>query len=109
MRRLLGLACLGLLLVACPDTGTSVRIHNSTSATVRVREVAVHSGADIVTTLAPGSDRQSLWRFNSGDRITVLAEGSTGSVIFCHAYSYEEVEQQKGAVEIVEGRNDCVK
>jgi hypothetical protein len=106
-RRLLGVALLALVLVSCPDNGTDVRIHNSTNATVRVREVAVSSGADIVTTLPAGADRQSLWRFNTGDRFTVRGESMTGTVLFCHAYSYEDLQQQNGTVNIIDGTNDC--
>ncbi len=107
MKRLLGFTCLALVLVSCPDNGTDVRIHNSTNATVRVREVAVSSGADIVTTLPAGEERLSLWRYNTGDRITVRGESLTGAVLFCHAYSYQDLQQQKGTVNIVDGTNDC--
>jgi hypothetical protein len=86
-----------------------VLIHNGTSATARVREVAIHSGADIVTTLSPGGQRESLWRFNSGDRITVRVENESGALLFCHAYSFQDLDLQKRTVEIIEGRNDCPK
>ncbi len=105
--RLLTPTCIALLLTACPDYGTDVRIHNPTATSVVVREVGINSGKDIVSTLSAGAVRQSLWRLNSGDRVTVRGEGPTGTVVFCHAYSYQELQHNAATIEIVPDVNDC--
>lgn len=89
------------------DTGTAVTIHNATDGTVRAREVGINSGSDIVTALAPSADRKSLWRFGTGSTITLKADDATGALIFCHAYTFAEVQQLKGEVSVVKGRLDC--
>ena len=89
------------------DTGTAVTIHNGTDVSMRVLEVGINSGSDIVTELAPSAERKSLWHFSDGSKVTVRASDQSGGLTFCHAYTSQEVRQLNGVITITKGRLDC--
>ncbi len=98
-----------LLSSACgsADTTTSVLIRNASDQPLRVREVGVNSGADLVTELAPRAERKTAWQFRTGSRVTLKAEDARGQLVYCHQYTYEEIRQLSGEVSIVPGKIDC--
>lgn len=106
------LSCLLLALVvaaACgsADSSTSVIVRNSSNVTLQTREVGVNGGADIVTELAPGAKRDTLWRFSSGSRVTLKAEESGGRLVFCRSFSYDDIRRSGGEVTLVTGTLEC--
>ena len=104
-----GLLFCALLSAACgsADSGTSVLLRNGSDTTLHVREVGINSGADIVTELAPGSERKTLWRFSTGSKVTLKAEERGGQLVFCHQYTYDEIRQSNGEITLVKGKLDC--
>lgn len=90
------------------DTGTDVRIRNTSSRDLVVREVSVGAGGrDVVTTLRPGEERVTLWQFAPGSVVTLKAEESPGELVYCHQFSFDEVEQAQGHLEVHPGTLDC--
>lgn len=89
------------------DSGTSVTIRNGTGADISVIEVRQGAGnKDLVSPLAAGAVRQSLWHFTTGSLITVRALDEAGRETFCHRFSYQEVRAADGVVVITDS-HDC--
>jgi hypothetical protein len=65
------------------------------------------SGIDLVSGLGPGEERPALWHFTTGSVVTLRANGSAGTFIYCHRFSYEELRRTDNVVTIVESKNDC--
>jgi hypothetical protein len=72
-----------------------------------VTEVGQSAGRDLVNVLTPAEERAALWHFTSGSKVTVRAAAETGTVIYCHQFTYEELRPTGNRVLITEGRLDC--
>jgi len=61
--------------------------------------------------LTPDGRAQDTWRIpqNRGDARTrvVRAADSAGALVFCHRYSYQEIETLRFRIELEIGRIDC--
>jgi hypothetical protein len=85
-----------------------VRIRNGTAGPITVSEVAqAPGGSDLVSHIAVGGERQSLWQFRTGSRVTLSATSETGTPIFCHRYAYEELRRIDSDITITAGVFDC--
>jgi hypothetical protein len=82
-------------------------ILNATTRTVTVTEVGQNSGRDLVSTLNAGEERVALWHFTTGSKVTVRAASETGTIIYCHQFTYEELRPAGNRVLIGEGKLDC--
>ena len=89
------------------STGTDVVILNATTRTVTVTEVGQNSGHDLVSTLNAGEERVALWHFTSGSKVTLRAASDTGTIIYCHQFTYEELRPSGNRVLIEVGQLDC--
>ena len=90
------------------DSGTDITIRNAASERITLTEVAQGpQGTDLVTHLAPGEERRSLWHFTTGSRVTIRASSDSGLVNYCHRFVYEEVRSADSVVVIQAGRLDC--
>ena len=89
------------------DTGTDVRIRNSTSTRLILTEVGEDSGRDLVTRLGPGEERVTAWHFKTGAKVTLRAADEAGNVVYCHGFTYEELRAASSRVAITVGRLDC--
>ena len=115
LARALGLIAVNFVIAACiclstgiGDSGTGVLIRNGTSGQITVTEVAqAPDGSDLVSRLAVGGERQSLWHFRTGSQVTLSATSATGTPIFCHRYAYEELRRADSDITITAGVLDC--
>ena len=75
-----GLALTVLVSLSCgsADAGTAVTLRNDSAMTVRVREVGINSGSDLVSELSPGGERKTLWHFTNGSTVTLRVEDLGG-------------------------------
>lgn len=89
------------------NTGTDVVIVNATSRTVTVTEIGQSNGRDLVSTLKAGDERAALWHFTTGSKVTLRAASDSGTIIYCHQFTYEELRPSGNRVFVEEGRLDC--
>lgn len=89
------------------DTGTSITLRNGSTVTLRVTEVGVNAGSDLISDVQPGAERKTLWHFDPGSKILVKAEDLNGELVFCHVYSHDDVSRSGGKLVITPGKRDC--
>jgi len=104
---LAGCACVLAPPPGIGNTGTDVVILNATTRTVTVTEVGQDSGRDLVSTLNAGEERVALWHFTTGSKVTLRAAVETGTIIYCHQFTYEELRPSGNRVVIKDEQLDC--
>lgn len=92
---------------ASADAGTSVTLRNGSTLTLRITEVGVNAGSDLISDVQPGAERKTLWQLSPGSTVVVKAEDVHGELVFCHAYSYDDVSRSGGRLMITPGKRDC--
>jgi hypothetical protein len=97
------------------DPGYSMTVENGSNVPITffVDGVGAQPGsgkADGVA-LAPGKDHVDHWLIPSDSRdtrrATIRAVDSAGAIVYCHRFSYDELDALRFHVRIVDGVNNC--
>jgi hypothetical protein len=70
-------------------------------------EVGEDGGRDLVTRLGPGEERITAWHFKTGAKVTLRAADESGALVYCHAFTYEELRAASSRVNVSGGLMDC--